>query len=311
MARGSSSSPDENLAVEQYPQLNREFYSAEPRRYFTSRFNLLMLAAGKPDALDQLMADGVTYGDLVAKVELSEPTDEEQRHHQAFLTTEVEVLLHHASEALLRLYFAHAESQPCPWLECARLRDFSKFNARVDKLRSEPIPTEHIARVFLGTVPKEPREDFNAGLINLDRFLRVVADRVLDDKNLYNAAKHGLAVLAGPSSISLTDDQTGASFGFEGQSISYLELHTADDKKKTWRHTTRWLSFEDSLWLTRLVLSEMDSLWTIARARYIGAEIKGVQVITAEALDQLGRHATRGRASVTRSSFSLDYYAAQ
>ncbi|WP_326959280.1 hypothetical protein [Amycolatopsis sp. NBC_01286] len=114
MARVPGSSPDENLAVEQFPQLNREFYSAEPCRYFTYRLNLLMLAAGKPEALDQLMANGVTYGDLIAEVELSEPKDEDQRHHQEFLTAEAEVLLHHASEAPLRLYFAHAETPPCP-----------------------------------------------------------------------------------------------------------------------------------------------------------------------------------------------------
>lgn len=53
----------------------------------------------------------------------------------------------------------------------------------------------------------------------------------------------------------------------------------------------------------------MDSLWSIAKASYIDTDIAGVQVVTAEALDELGRRATRGGAGITRSSFSLDYYA--
>jgi hypothetical protein len=311
MAKAASSSPDQNLAVEQYSQLNQEFYSGDPAQYFKSRLHLLMLAAGEADAMGQLLADGVNYEGLIAKVESSELTDETKRHEQAFLTTEAEVLLHHASEALLRLFFAHAESFPCPWLECARLRNFSEFNARVEHLRDAAIPAEQIQRVFLGPVRKELDEALTANVRTLERFLRLVARRVLEDKNLYNATKHGLSVLTGPVSLTLTDDQTGASTGFSGQSITYLEVHTADDKTKTWRRTTRWLGLRDSLWFITLVVAEMTSLWSIAKARYIDADIAGVGVLTAEALDELIGRGTRSGGGITRSSFSLEYYLSQ
>ncbi len=309
MAKGTSSSPDHNLAVEQFVQLNREFYSGDPAQYFKSRFHLLMLAAGKSEELGELLVDGVRYEGLLAKVDRSESSDESKRLEQAFLTTEAEVLLHHASEALLRLFFAHAEGAPCPWLECARLRNFADFNARVERLRDQPIPAEQIGRAFLGPVFKEFSDDYAENVKVVERFLHLVARRVLEDKNLYNATKHGLAVLAAPYSLVMTDDQTGeVAASVTGQTINFLEVYTAEDKTKTWRRTTRWLSLKQSLWLTSLVIAEMTSLWAIARARYTDADIDGVEVLTSDALDQL---AAANGPSVTRSSFSLDYYLSQ
>ena len=41
-------------------------------------------------------------------------------------------LLHHASEALLRLYLAHEPLTACPWLDMARVRSPGKFKQIVE-----------------------------------------------------------------------------------------------------------------------------------------------------------------------------------
>ncbi|MFJ3439880.1 hypothetical protein ACIPM2_01670 [Streptomyces sp. NPDC086081] len=291
----------EGLAVEQYPDLNREFYSSDPVTYFRNRYYLLLLAASKADQLDQLLANGVSYEGITAQSELTEPTDEDERLHQAFLITEAEVLLHHASEALLRLYFAHEDLPECPWLEIARLTKFSEFKRRVAQLRDHSIPREHIGRIFLGSVPDQHDDERQLLIGAIERLLRIVARRTLEDAHLYNSSKHGLAVVSGPASLTITSDQTGASFDSSGPSISFLEL--SGDRTK-WCRTTRWLPAQQSLWLTNLVITEMRALWEIARARYTEVEISGVDAIRPEALNELQASA----APVRRVSMPLKYY---
>ena len=302
--------PNENLAVEQFPDLNRSFYGSDPADYFRKRLDLLLLAAAKPRELDDMLAKGFSYGEITVQQQESEPTDEDAASLQAFISTEAEVLLHHASEALLRLYLAHAEGQPCPWLECAGLTSFSVFKKRVTQLRDEPIPAEHVSRVFLGRVSDGSDDAAKAHIDAMGRFLRLVAKRLLSDGHLYNSAKHGLAVLSGPASLAITNDQTGESFGGGGPSLSFLEIETKENKDRIWYRTTRWIDAEQTMMQAHWVITAMLNLWQIARIRYTDAEIKGVQVLTTEAVDQFaGLGATKG-SPFTRSSFSLAYYQA-
>jgi hypothetical protein len=300
--------PNENLASEQFPDLNRSFYGSDPADYFRKRLDLLILAAAKPRELDAMLAEGLRYGEVTVRQQESEPTDEGAASLQAFVSTEAEVLLHHASEALLRLYFAHAEGQPCPWLECAGLTNFKVFKKRVSQLRDDPIPAENISRVFLGRISDGSDDELKVHIDTTGGFLRLVAKRLLSDSNLYNSAKHGLAVLSGPASLVMTDEQTGASFGGGGPSLSYLEIETKDNKDRLWRRTTRWVDAEQTIVQTHAVITAMSSLWDIARARYTDAEINGVQVLTAEAVKQFAGFSGTKTSPFTRSSFSLDYY---
>lgn len=305
--RSQTPSAEADLAVEQFPHLNERFYSADPSRYFRSRLNLLMLAVGRRDELDQLLAQGVTVGGLMAKIEPGEGAPEREQQELAFVTTEAAVLLHHASEALLRLFFAHGKGVLCPWLETARLLSFVVFKGRVAELLRGPVQRDQIGHIFLGGVPDEPTEAWQKGAKAVGELLHIVARRLLDEGNLYNATKHGLAVIAGPASLSVTNDASGQGFGVSGQSITYLEkMPPREGHPPKWHETTRWVSAEQDMWLTQLVLSQMQSLWVVAKRRYLGVAFEGVQVITQEALEVYRKLATGG--AVTRMSHTLDYY---
>ncbi|WP_042401989.1 hypothetical protein [Streptacidiphilus carbonis] len=298
-------SAEENLAVEQYPRLNERFYASDPPGYFQERLNLLMLSAGKKADLDALLVDGVHFGSLRAHIDVSAATEFDEQAHQAFVSAEAEVLLHHASEALLRLYFAHADNAPCPWLECAKLTSFAQFKEQVVQLRDSRTSQEQVARVFLGGTPAVPDEQWTRSAATVGRFLRVVAGRVLGDAHLYNAAKHGFAVLARPVGLSVTNDVTGSTISGSGQGVSFLEKQGGDGGPM-WHTTTRWLSAEQTLLLVSLVIAQMRSLWDVARHRYLGAAIEGVHVVSAEALD--AAVAPVPGHIITRMSASLDYY---
>jgi hypothetical protein len=297
---------DRDLTEEQFPFLNEQFYTSHPAAYFRKRLQLLILSAGAADEIAQLLAQGVRYEKLIAQFE---PTDG-QREHQAFLSTEAEVLLHHASEALLRLYFAHTGVPPCPWLECARLRSFSTFKARVAKLRSTrltPDERDDLARVFIGIVPDQSDVEAIKAINTIERLLRTIAARLLDDGNFYNSAKHGLAVIAADVSLAV-GDETGVPFvGSQGPSVAYLEVREKPNEPKRWHITTRWVSARQAMWLTCLVINEMASLWSVAKCRYAGVEISGVEVITDEALNAVLAGEFALGQSITRFSQKLQY----
>ncbi len=137
MPRSPQDNPDYLLATENYAALNERFYEASPHEYFDQRLGLLLLAAGKPEEVEKLLQGGISFGQLGLRAtqdeaqHATESPETKQRKRERFITAEAEVLLHHASEALLRLYLAHEPVigadgppaiHPCPWLQIARLR---------------------------------------------------------------------------------------------------------------------------------------------------------------------------------------------
>ncbi|GAB1509828.1 hypothetical protein JCM33774_18690 [Actinophytocola sp. KF-1] len=61
------------------------------------------------------------------------------------------------------------------------------------------------------------------------------------------------------------------------------------------------------MWLTCLVISEMASLWPVAKCRYIDVDISGVEVITDEALSAVLTGEFALGQSITRFSQRLQY----
>jgi hypothetical protein len=126
-------SADRDLAPGQFPDLNREFYAAEPGDYFRCRLRSLLLAVADSPALDEVLKQGITYG----KIGLHRKADAEPASTtvESYGSMESVNLLHHVGECMLRLYLAHADRQPCPWLELSRLRAPQEFKKRVERLR--------------------------------------------------------------------------------------------------------------------------------------------------------------------------------
>jgi hypothetical protein len=100
------------LDTRQFPELNAVFYTADPSDFIKMRVKMLSLV-GTPDvflgpafAVDRRIGSMAFGGSEV-------PSSEER---QRYLRTEAVTIVHHASEALLRLFFAHVDHPECPWL---------------------------------------------------------------------------------------------------------------------------------------------------------------------------------------------------
>lgn len=308
-SRSKQQAPEPKLVPDQFPELNRQFYSSNPAEYFRRRLYMLAIYAGASDDVVRLLSEGISYEKIRVQVNLPNSTAEDKAEYQSFLITEAEVLLHHAAEALLRLYFAHVDEPPCPWLECARSRVPSEFKDEIEKFLDQSSSTSHnqIGRVFLGATPDASDTLRAPAVIGIERLLRMLSRRLLDDKDLYNSAKHGLTVIAGEASL-IVGDSTGRSlFGSQGPSVSFLEKRGDDDAVRRWHVTTRWISPRQAMWLTGLTITQMASLWAIAKCRYLGAELDGVEVVNEEAIDEVLTGEFGNTHPITRSSWMLNY----
>jgi hypothetical protein len=113
-------------ASDEIQALNEEFYDRQPWAYFQLRCSFLALAASSEDRVREAFADPIQVGALGFGLSLPQeyayPSPQQQ-----FVAIELEVLLQHAAETVLRLIHAHAEHPPCPWLKMSRLRHHGEF----------------------------------------------------------------------------------------------------------------------------------------------------------------------------------------
>jgi hypothetical protein len=316
--RSRKPSPDHLLAPEQFPELNRAFYATRPWEYFRHRERLLALTAGAPEKLLAAGRDGVQVGRLHFQLQ-GDPQQEEQdaEDRERFLLADSQILLHHVSETLLRLYLAHENLPPCPWLEVARVRGPGAFKKLVQGRFVEGPPQDEsrrrVAGVFLGTsnpkglTPHPPIEAWNEGLDNIEAFLRHYARHFLD-ADVYNALKHGLVVRPGDSHTQLDD---GELIKAEGPALEYLSQRKDVSGRLRWNRSTRWLEFDRSLVFVFMATRLMESLWSIARARYLEDEPPPINLWTEPAYGQVADRLEEGQNSailVDTMHMELAYY---
>jgi hypothetical protein len=264
-------SDDDQELLKVYERLNRQFYTAEPHRYFERRWLTLVLLARKPDDLAALLADDAQQ----AHLQISPQTLGAPGGHNDYVAMESEVLLHQASETLLRLFLAHWGTDGCPWLDIAAERTPKQFKDRVE---AEIVDTpsralrEATHGVFLDGARRPDSiasADWESALDNLASFLRYFARRWLDDAPLYNSLKHGLSAVPGAVQAAWASepDLSDAQILGRGLSVDYLDFEKVAPKRRAWKQVTKWLDVEESLALAQVAYQMIQSLWAIGRAR--------------------------------------------
>src|SRR5262249_24474380 len=158
------------------------------------RVAMLGLRAARGDELTELIGDGVQWGQLrLRRDDDSELTEDEGKvRTDRFVIAESQVLLHHVSETLLRMFLAHAGSPDCPWIELSALRVPGVFPEKLKTLKQmawSPEREADAAFVFMGGIPDDPDDEWRTTRDASVRLLRLLAGRLLEDSDLYNSAK--------------------------------------------------------------------------------------------------------------------------
>jgi hypothetical protein len=266
------------LDPRQFPELNAVFYTADPAEFIKMRVKMLSLV-GSPDvflgpafAVDRRIGSMVVGGSEV-------PTSDER---QRYLRTEAVTVVHHASEAVLRLFFAHVDHPECPWLGMSSSLSPRDFKEQVVDALENDFNRADIAQVFLGgSGPKDagldmPTEDFDATVSSIEMLLVDCAVRFTGDAFLYNAVKHGL------TAIDLDDEE--AKMEWESHDGERVRMHKGPLHVYLHRRLAPGAKMVDGQWflglddpnpqrdmmITSLITYAIDSLWAVARRRYMG-----------------------------------------
>ncbi|WP_425005767.1 hypothetical protein [Mycolicibacterium sp. S3B2] len=260
----------------QFPELNAVFYSAEPSEFIKMRIENLALMACTDEALAPAYGSDRPVGDTLHYPATSVPHPT-KRHK--YVRMEAVTIVHHASEALLRLYFAHIDYPECPWLGMSTSTDFAGFKKQVGEALEKGFNLDDIAAVFLGGSDPEDagikmgKNKFKETAEALQRLLIECADRFLGDSFLYNAVKHGMTAID-------TDAKLNWDWG-NGKQIQMMDgfvhgyLHQKLHPKATKNDGQWFLSLADSnperdLAVATVITYAIDSLWDVARRRYMG-----------------------------------------
>ncbi len=244
-----------------YPELNDEFYAGRPWDYF--RHRLIHLAAVAAEPGEAPLTGPFAVG-LVA-IEMRAP---DTNHHptpgQTFAAIECEVLLHHASETLLRLIYAHAEPHPCPWLRMSAMSRADQFKNWVKQLvRNSALP-EVAANVFGHS------EAYPDGPANEAEWIRVFAWHFLN-AGCYNAAKHGMALGGGAQErvVKVEDEEI---FRAKGAALSWLAnwpLDNDDERPRRWTRASRLFSVEAYLMMVETAAQLMEAVYINGRVIHL------------------------------------------
>ncbi len=257
--------------------LNRAFYASDPGDHLSLRLQHLLRVASQTDA--ELRAEEKTYkfGELALTIPSTENDPADEDAHKRLVLVESEMLLHHAAETLLRLFFAHALRPQVPWIELDRLRGPGQFKR---ELRSRVLNVErstrlrsHVGLVFIGS--REPRADLaddartirEAGVDRIIEYLRHFASVLIDGEDIYNGAKHGLAVQAGEPALRIADI---AALSVEGPAVSHLRKQKSEAGGREWVVETQWINLEQEFSFVFLAAWLVRAVWTTARIHYVG-----------------------------------------
>lgn len=277
-------------AIHEDPDLlNAEFYRSDPAAHFEQRLARLLHDPGTEDLDNKLLADVARR--LGRPLEQLPPRVAESPW---FLAVELELLLHHLSETLLRLYLGHRDRPACPWLAISSLRTPRQFKDLVSQVstQSEGDLASHVSRLFFnewaGLVGPRNAADTDIKTQSVQivtAFLREAAKRHLTDAGFYNAAKHGFALqpqgrqvafVAGGDDDPVSEEGARGKFAagdveieWKGPSVSYLvEKEHGNNSERLYVEVTQWMEYADQVANAVMLIEMIHNLWGIARATY-------------------------------------------
>ncbi|MGV9836516.1 hypothetical protein ACWDUL_20335 [Nocardia niigatensis] len=275
--KSQRSAPDRPLlARELFTELNATFYQDDPSEYLLTKIEAVSLMLASDDALAPAYAAERRIG--IAR--LGGMPVPSRLARERYVRTECILVLHHACETLLRLYFAHTEKPDCPWLGMAASVNFAEFKKKVAAGRDGGFDRDAVALVFLGGVnPREAvlRVDddrFEDGVAAFRALLTIAAQTVLSESFLYNAAKHGLTLVQSEDSTRLgVSTPDGESLKLHsGPQFAYLHKpqYPGAEGEPEWHMSLTGPLPDRDIAISLLVQRAVSSLWDVARRRYLG-----------------------------------------
>lgn len=270
---GEPAFEDEDDPFADLRALNEQFYKdVDPGGYIRSRLYGLLAMGGATEAFCEIF--NAHHPELAGMVVsgLSPASPEDVRD---FVTIEAVVLLHHAAEATLRTYLAHEASAAVPWVEVAANRPYVKFEKQVNarfRERSDPPDSATIGRVVCGS-ETAPGEVVSAVTAHLEW----LANAFINDADLYNSFKHGMAAVPSSAELTFGNDAGVTVASIDGEVVEYLECSEQYRQEgvsvRDWYHVTRWIDVGQALGMIWVAAELCDAMMATGKVSRFGGTI--------------------------------------
>jgi hypothetical protein len=232
-------SADSRLDASQFHELNVRFYEGFHKDFILTRLGLLCWQNEAPEAVEKVLADGTVWGELKLTIDPEDGFVDTLRRNAEL---ELVALRQHAAEVLFRLFWVHAHREPCIWLALARLRNPGDLKHAAEQyLRGELWSGEDERTTLWGSSavledghPREARLGESADAVAL---WIVTAAEAVRDAPLYNAYKHGLAVVTNEAfnvTLGATAESPDPLVMQAGSGFSYIE-RVRDEPNRCYR----------------------------------------------------------------------------
>lgn len=258
------SQEEERSAARSYQELNHRLYSSDPADYFRRRLQSVRREVQHVEAARATPFDEVRRG-----TEASGPgaaSDHELRDR--YVAIESLVLLHQVAETVVRWHLAHVSPSPCPWLELSAERHSARFNRRVAQEILD-LTTADLHDVvgfvyFGGRSPADARIPIDE-VTRTATLLRSLAARFLADGQVYNASKHGMALIGGGRTANRASAVSGPALA----TVAYLSASKWADGRRDWTLHVDSQDVAANLALVEVGADMLEALWLVARVRYL------------------------------------------
>lgn len=238
--------PDYNLAAEQFPELNRDFYNNYPQKYFLDKLDEVILKIAQPERLISAFSGSeIAIGMLRASLDSEEESSIIAKRIANNAKIELHELYIHCLECFIRLFISRASLNPCIWLEMNRFT-FAQYHEAIPKLASGNFEwlnnqlDTNTTILYALTSLKEPSETITVEIIeNWKSWVVFCANELMDIK-AYNAYKHGLTLYASPSGFCLQNGENDFHLDKHGDAITYI-ARAEKENRYVWAKKTEFL----------------------------------------------------------------------
>lgn len=312
---------DHGLDQSQFRSLNVRFYNGFHHDLITARLGVLCLQHERPELVETHLLSGVSWGKLRLTID---PEDEYQDALRRVAELELVSLRQHAAETLFRLFWVHAHQEPCPWLALARLRRPGQLIDAASRYLSGQLWSDDDdrrqfhTRACCGTAElQEGGRLDKAGLeasMDTVALWTAVAAEAVRDAPLYNAYKHGLAILpSAPFTMTIGGPEGGhGEISMEATSgFTFLgSAYSADDHHRRWQLTREPVDFDCTAAEIAIFSTIVQSILSAgALERRVSQTPRGILVLTAEHTpDKLRSHESSTGIFITRFRETLAYF---
>lgn len=235
---------DIGLNASQFGELNAEFYEGFHTELLIARLGVLCLLHDSPEYVETRLRSGANWGEVDFRLD---PGEEYQETLKRSAELELLALHHHIAEVLLRVFWVHACNEPCPWIALAKIRLPGDLHDCVTKYlegtlwQQKELEKRRLhARVIWGNQSVKPDGSFANDELNASTDTAALwiahAASTLKANSLYNAYKHGLAIVSCPGgTLSLTPvDEPDKGISFD-QPPGFTYLGLVNHEKSGWR----------------------------------------------------------------------------